>query len=176
MDSPISLSLDGAKFLADWEGYRSMPYNDSRNNATIGIGHLIHYGPVTPTDRVRYRGFNYQEALHLLQADSVKNAVIPLTQSLKVRLTQSQIDSLISLGFNCGPGSLHSDGRVMQAVNSKPKIWRQIEMGKWHYRVKEAILLWAHPVELTRRRQSEAFLFNTGEYYLPHNPFANGRD
>ena len=39
-----TMSKAGEAFLAGWEGIVLHPYNDAVNNATIGIGHLIHYG------------------------------------------------------------------------------------------------------------------------------------
>jgi lysozyme len=170
----LSLSGEGAKFVGAWEGFRSQPYNDSQGNATVGIGHLIHRGPVTGADRARWGSMSRAHALVQLQADMQRNALDALQASLKVKLTVAQIDALCSLAFNCGPRSLAAGRSVMSAVNSKPKAWNRLAIAAWHKRVEAAIMLWAHPSELTRRRRSEAYLFKTGKYTkAAGNPYAN---
>ena len=168
-----SLSQKGARFLGAWEGYRAEPYNDSRMNATIGIGHLIHYGPVTPADIIHWGKITYPHALALLQADVYRTSIPYLIHNVKVSLTTAQIDALISLAFNCGPASLRAEGSVMLAVNSKPKRWNPLQIERWHSRIRIAFMNWAHPSELTRRRQSEFTLFNTGKYFTPANQYSN---
>jgi GH24 family phage-related lysozyme (muramidase) len=167
----IALSPAGAAFVAAWEGYRARAYNDSEGNATIGVGHLLHYGPVTQAELALYWPLPY--ALAVLRADAARNGLDELHQSLHVPLTQGQVDALVCLGFNCGPGSLRADGLVMQAVNGKPRRYRLLAMRAWHQRVRTTMLAWAHPAVLERRRLSEAYLFATGLYRRPLNPYAN---
>jgi len=170
----LSLSSQGARFIEAWEGFRAQPYNDSEDNATVGIGHLIHRGPVTGADRARWGNMTLAHALAQLQADMHVNAIQALASSLKVSLTVSQIDALCSIGFNCGPGALRAGGAVMLAVNSKPKTWNAVAMRAWRGRVEAAIMQWAHPTVLERRRRSEACLFRTGKYTkATGNPYAN---
>jgi GH24 family phage-related lysozyme (muramidase) len=167
---PFALSLFGARFIESEEGYRGKPYNDSQNNATVGIGHLIHMGPVTEQDTLAWT-LSYKQALKLLQEDMERVGLQALREHIQVDLTQAQVDALCSLAFNCGPGCL--EGHVKWAVNAKPKRWNLIAMRNWHNSVKVAIMLYAHPVELTRRRNAEAWLFNTGKYFHPANPYSH---
>lgn len=181
----VELSAAGARFIEAWEGYRDMPYNDSGNNATVAIGHLLHLGPLTDRDRQAGRelapgvvtgvggSVSLAHALVLLQHDVDANALQPLRAALKVDLDQAQIDALACLAFNCGPGSLEPGHVVMTAVNSKPVAHDVAELAAWHLRVRVAMLEWAHPAVLERRRLSEAVLFATDKYRTPANPYAN---
>jgi GH24 family phage-related lysozyme (muramidase) len=170
---PVALSAKGAAFIGAWEGFRSQPYNDSEGNATIGIGHLIHLGPVTAADREHWGTITRGHAYALAQADAHRLGVVPISENVHVDLTQAQKDALICLCFNTGPGALGVGHSVTLAVNSKPRRWNLLAMRAWHARVKAALLLWAHPAVLLRRRESEAALFATGQYRKPGNPYAN---
>ena len=171
--SNLQLTAQGAGFIAAWEGYRAAAYNDSDvpPNATIGIGHKLHDGPVTAADRKL--SWSYPQAVAQLQKDVETNALAALRESLQVDLTPAQVAALCSLGINCGPGSLAAGHVVMAAVNSKPRRWNVLRMRAWHSRVRAAILEWAHPEVLRRRRLSEAWLFSTGRFRRPLNPYAN---
>lgn len=173
MAHKLALSMQGAEFISAWEGYRAHAYNDSDSppNATIGIGHKLHDGPVNAADTTL--NWTYIDALKQLERDARANALDMLERSLTVAISQKQIDALCSLGINCGPGALAPGHAVMAAVNSKPRRWNPAAMAAWHLRVRRALLLWANPRVLRRRRLSEAWLFNCGRYRRPLNPFAN---
>jgi len=120
----IALSPAGAKFIGSLEGFRAECYDDGgpgKGNCTIGIGHLVHYGVTTPADHKQWSTITLEHALALLQADAHRNGVVAIQQNVKVQLTQPQIDALVSLCFNCGPGALGPGHAVTTAVNSKPK-------------------------------------------------------
>ena len=177
--SALKLSPQGGRFLLAWEGFRPECYDDGgipgKGNCTIGIGHLVHLGPTTQADRQKWGSLSLASALHLLYVDVQRNCIEPLRASLRVSLTTGQVDALCSLAFNCGPGSLASGHVVMNAVNSKPHRWQLVAMRQWHARVQTAMLEWAVPPELRRRRLSEARLFATGKYTRASgNGYANG--
>lgn len=170
----VCLSTKGAAFIGAWEGYRATAYDDSSGNATIGIGHLLHYGPCTAEDRLLR--WSYQYALQMLQQDAISNGLAAIRVNVKVPLTQAQVDALTCFLFNTGPGGIA--GVVGDAVNSKPKRWRLWAMRTWHGRVSSALLEWDHSggvvvAGLERRRRSEGLLFATGLYRRPLNPYAN---
>ncbi len=102
-------------------------------NATIGYGHLIHYGPTLPDNALSVSGaarYNYNLAnmrtaeapfLHgitVAQANSIfENDVItkgenPVARLLKVNVTQNQFDALVDFSFNAG-----SAGPIIRLVN-----------------------------------------------------------
>lgn len=122
------LSTDGARFIAGWEGCVLHPYNDAANNATIGIGHLIHLGPVDAGDLATWRGFTYQRAIELLQRD-VGEVERAIRFAITVDLDQHEFDALVDLAFNCGPGVLQGtigdlvNERRMQAAGNAMLAW-----------------------------------------------------
>ncbi len=67
----LHVSDDALRFIEHFEGYYATPYNDPANHATVGIGHLLHYGPVTQADRNKWN-LSKREALDLLKKDIVK--------------------------------------------------------------------------------------------------------
>jgi len=168
------LSTQGAAFIKAWEGFVDHCYDDSQGNCTVGVGHLVHKGPTSADDRNHWGTITLPHALALLQADAHRNGLDAVRSSVKAPLTQGQIDALISLCFNCGPGALAPGHAIATAVNSKPTRWNPAAMNAWRARVTDAFMQWANPTELTRRRQSEAALFRTGKYTkATGNPYAN---
>lgn len=147
------LSARGAHFISRYEGWRAEPYNDSSNHATIGYGHLIHFGPVTAHDQAEWGTITVDRGIELLQSDAaVAEGAIDhyITRSLE----QCERDALASFAFNCGGGALaQSVGKAVNA-NQDPTA----ALGRWNRDgngVSEG---------LTRRRQAEAHLFVTGDY------------
>jgi len=170
----VALSSKGAEFIKAWEGFRAECYDDSAGHCTIGIGHLVHLGPTTPADRTQWGTMTLPHALAQAQADAHRNGIDAIAQNVKVSLTQAQIDGLVCLCFNTGPDALGTGHDVTKAVNSKPTIADPAALRAWNDRVHAAILEWAHPPELRRRRESEAYLFATGKYTKAEgNSFAN---
>jgi GH24 family phage-related lysozyme (muramidase) len=125
----MTLSPAGARFTAGWEGVVLHPYNDGADppNATIGIGHLIHYGPVTSADTRAWRSFTLEDAYQLLRQD-----VAEVERQIRARITrplnQNEWDALVDVVINCGPGIL--DAGVAEAINAgelrrATEIWDQ---------------------------------------------------
>lgn len=125
----MKLSHNGERFLANWEGVVLHPYNDPANNATIGIGHLIHLGPVTPADVARYQrfrgvhghrnphAFDLEDA-YVLLAQDVASFERDLADYIHVPLDQNQTDATIDLIYNCGALPLASSfGELLNAKN-----------------------------------------------------------
>lgn len=108
------LSQAAAKFIESFEGCVLHPYNDPYN-ATIGIGHLIHFGPFTDADVRKYAGFTYDDAIKLLQQD-VETAETSIRELIHVDLNQHEWDALVDLVYNCGPAILES--HVGQLINA----------------------------------------------------------
>ena len=50
----LRVSAHGLELIANFEGYEANLYNDAAGHATIGVGHLLHHGPYTTTDRRRF--------------------------------------------------------------------------------------------------------------------------
>ena len=150
-----TISTRGLQFIANFEGYVPWPYNDPAGHATIGYGHLLHYGPVTRLDRLRYlpTGISKQSALMLLRSDAAK-AETGVNAALTVGVVQEQFDALCSFAFNCGVGALQHSTLLADINSGKaaPEIIRADFM-RWNHA--GAVVL----PGLTRRRAAEAKLF-----------------
>lgn len=147
------LSPRGAHFISRYEGWRDTPYNDQAGHATIGFGHLIHYGPVTEHDRAEWGTITQAEGIKLLQSDaSVAEAAID--QYISRRLAQCERDALASFAFNCGGHALaESVGRAVNAGEDPTAA-----LGQWVHaggKVSDG---------LVTRRTQEAHLFTSGDY------------
>lgn len=155
---PQTLSLKGQNFLIVQEGVRRYAYNDSQNNATFGVGHLIHDGPVTNADRERWGTQANPKPMavvrRVLEAD-VKEFEKAVRESTGRRLSQPRFDACVSLAFNIGAGGFKRS-TVARELRGKKKGFVQ--------RAGDAFLLWNNPPELIARRRRERRLFLRGDY------------
>jgi lysozyme len=151
-------SSAGLTFIGNFEGFVPHPYNDPAGHATIGYGHLLHYGPVNVQDRMRYyRGLTRAAGLKLLQADAAK-AEHGVNTYLKVGVVQAQFDALVSFAFNCGVGALQHSTLLQDINNRATSAKIRADFGRWNHGG-------GHVIDgLTRRRTAEANLFLTGKY------------
>lgn len=99
----MTTSPEAVKVIAEFEGDRLTPYNDLSGNATEGVGHLMHAGPLAP-------GENQPETLEKSLADFAEDLKVKAEKYIpilvRVPLTQGQYDCLISFTFNLGCGTL----------------------------------------------------------------------
>lgn len=157
------LSPAGAKLIESFEGCILHPYNDPYN-ATIGIGHLIHFGPFTDADTRRYAGFTYTDALRLLEQD-VQTTETSIRELIHVELNQHQWDALVDLAYNCGPGVL--DGQVGELINSRSFAAAADAWQAWDHAGGELL------PGLARRRRAERLLWLQPE--PPYKPADEAR-
>jgi lysozyme len=154
---PPRLSKPGAAFIARFEGCVLRMYNDPTNNATIGVGHLIHMGPINGREPPEFkRGITRQRALEILTGDAGK-ASQSVRQMIKVPLNQQQLDALISFTFNCGAGSL-SVSTLRARLNRGDYAAVPHELNKWVFSSGKRL------PGLVRRRQAEGVLFSQKKY------------
>jgi lysozyme len=97
----MNISANGLKKLMEWEGTVLHIYKDAAGLPTIGTGHLIREGEDYS------RGITSEQAQDLLQADLVRFEAV-VNKCVKVPLTQSQYDALVSFAFNVGDGAFRS--------------------------------------------------------------------
>ena len=154
---PPRLSPRGAAFVSRFEGCVLRMYNDPTRNATIGVGHLIHMGPINGSEPHEFRrGISRQRALELLMNDAGK-AVRGVRQLVKVPLTQHQLDALVSFAFNCGTGSL-TVSTLRKRLNRREYAAVPHELDKWVLSSGKRL------PGLVRRRKAEGVLFGHGRY------------
>lgn len=101
------MSETGLRALMAHEGVRLKLYNDPVGHATIGVGHLVHLGPIDgrASEHEFSAGISEAQALQLLNADLSEFAAA-LARMVKVELTQGMVDALLSFAFNLGSGAL----------------------------------------------------------------------
>jgi len=136
----------GIFLIKTFEGSSAFPYRDVAGLWTVGIGHLIKPSetfsmPITP-----------QEGEALLRKDlwTAERAVLRL---IRVPLTDSQFDALVSFVFNLGSGSLQ-----------RSTLRAKINRGELTEETADEFLKWVYVGTqksrgLIRRRKAERELF-----------------
>lgn len=140
----MRISDEGLKFIKKHEGCRYETYLDSGGVPTIGVGHTgpeVHLGMV----------IDDAEVDRLLRQD-VETAEKCVNNSVKVNITQSQFDALVSFTFNVGCGSLRRS-TLLQYLNDGQDDLAAREFQRWN-KVRGNIV-----AGLTKRREAERDLF-----------------
>lgn len=149
----MKTSQAGLDFIAKWEGVILKPYKDVAGLRTIGVGHLIQPGENFP-DGV---AITKERALELL-AEDVKKCEDAIARAIKVPLTQSQFDALVSFGFNCGVG-VYSSSSACKALNGGDPAGFVTGLMMWDKARVGGVMT---PVAgLTARRRAEGELFKS---------------
>jgi lysozyme len=138
-------------FLVREEGVRRFAYNDSRNNATFGVGHLIHEGPVNDADRRKWGTPSNPKSMEfveeVLNEDLDRFEATVRNSTKESRTKQNRFNAMLSLAFNIGQGGFagstvvrrHNAGDIRGAG--------------------EAFMMWDNPPELRPRRSRERALY-----------------
>ena len=151
------LSKKGAAFIAHFEGFRGNLYNDPVGHATIGCGHLVHHGPINGSEPEEFkRGITRERAIELLQQDAA-SAAGAIASSVKVKLTQSQADALISFAFNVGNGAFN-DSTLLKLLNQGDYGSVPAQLDRWTKASGRTL------PGLVTRRKAEGALFRDGKY------------
>jgi lysozyme len=153
MAAPQRLSKKGRDFLIGQEGVRRYAYNDSAGHATFGVGHLLHYGPVTEADKRRWGTPRHPKSLSLVYAvlaEDLANYEYAVSSAIGRKMWQHRFDACVSLAFNIGIGGFMGS-TVAREIRQARKGFGQ--------RAADAFLLWDNPPELLPRRKRERALF-----------------
>jgi GH24 family phage-related lysozyme (muramidase) len=166
--SAAAVSQQTTRFVAGFEGFYPCPYNDPAGHATIGYGHLLHYGKVTKADRRKWGCISKREGLALLRSDLEYFQDELLARIPGVKVTPKMVTALTSFTFNLGPGML--DYRPSNGFTRTTKIAWHLREG--HYRtaarqmrIYDGVIVDGKRYELaglTRRRNAEYRLMRTG--------------
>jgi len=154
------ISDAGLHFIAGWEDFRGEIYNDQAGHATIGYGHLVHYGQVRSDEELRE--ITEVDAWNLF-VDDMKIYESAVNRNVTVPVNRQQFDALVSLVYNIGEGNF---------LNSS--VLRYINAGDYA-RAAESFLLWNKITDpdtgelvvsqgLANRREAEVELFTNGIY------------
>lgn len=155
-----ALSQAGLNFIAHHEAFRANLYNDAAGFATVGYGHLVHRGRVG-TNRAAEApyaaGLTQPQALALLNQD-VATHVAAVSHAVRVPLSQTQFDALVSFSFNVGAPAMSRSGLINLVNHGANAQQIQRSFGQW-------VHAGGHVVQgLVNRRNDEANLFNNGRY------------
>lgn len=145
----LSLTPEGAAFIAQFEGFRATVYRCPAGKPTIGYGHVIRPGEY-------FEAVSRDQAMVLLQRDADREAA-PVGRALDVPLTTYQQDALISLAMNCG-GNAIARSTLVRRLNAGLMSDAALEFLRW-VTVKGVVVR-----GLTKRRMAEQRLFVTGIY------------
>jgi lysozyme len=122
-------------------------YLDSKNVWTIGVGHTKAAGE--PDPKTYDKEMPLKEVFKLFQQDVQKYAD-DVNAVLKVPVTQTEFDALVSFHFNTGGISRAS---LVKSINAKDK-----------KTAAKQFLNWKKPPEIMDRRKKEQKLFAEGVY------------
>jgi len=151
----LSISDAGLEFITGHEGLRLELYNDPAGHATIGVGHLVHLGPIDgrASEAPFADGITEAQAMDLLRED-VSTAEDAVRRLVDVPLNQNQFDALVSFTFNLGEGNLASS-TLLRRLNEGDYAAVPGELNRWVNADGQQL------PGLVRRRAEEGELFTT---------------
>jgi lysozyme len=142
------VSSRGAKFVGNFEGFESHPYQDTGGVWTIGFGH-------THGVNSRTQPITREQGIELLRED-LSWAAAAVNKQVLVALNQPEFDAAVSLTFNIGAGAL-----------AESTFLRELNKGH-RRRAADAMNLWVRDAYggvqpgLVRRRAAERRVFLRG--------------
>ena len=143
----MKMSNQGLAELAGHEGIVTSRYKDSVGIWTVGVGHTAAAGPPNPaTDK---RTYSVPELVELFRKDVAKYEADVL-RAVKVRLSQTQFDALVSFHYNTG-------------AIAKAKLTTLLNAGDYAAAA-NGFMGWSKPAEIIPRREKEQKLFRSGVY------------
>jgi lysozyme len=144
----MNTSDAGLKLIKQFEGLRLKAYRCPAGVWTIGYGHTSAAGAPEVRENLR---ISREEAETILKRDLVQfeNAV---SSMVKVPLTESQFDTMVSFAFNCGIAALRRS-TLLKRVNAGAFEAVPAELMKWTKADGREL------PGLVRRRRAEAVLW-----------------
>jgi GH24 family phage-related lysozyme (muramidase) len=124
-----AVTAQTARFVAGFEGFVSCPYADPAGHATIGYGHLLHYGPPTRADRRKWGCLTQAQALRLLRQDLRETEIEVFDRIRGAKVNAPMVTALTSFAFNLGAGYL--DFVAKRGSRPATNIGRAIRVGKY---------------------------------------------
>lgn len=163
LPADLTLSKQGAAFIASFEGFSATPYDASSPvySCTIGYGHVIHPGSCTSADFQTWGRISVQQGQALLRSDVNRILVPALRDAIPATpLTQPEFDALIDWIYNEGPAYITEGSSVRSALRASPPDYSSVPADLMRYVRAGGRRLCG----LYRRRASEVHLWSTGSY------------
>ena len=145
----MKISNNGINLIKHFEGLSLKPYLDVVNIPTIGWGNTF-YEDGTKVKLGDQISKTY--ALKLLEVVANRDFADKIFPSIKVKVTQSQFDAMVSLAYNIGVGAFLKS-TLLKKVNAGDFTGAGEEFLRWNKAGGKEVL------GLTRRREREKQLF-----------------
>lgn len=143
----MNLSREGAMELIGHEAIVLTRYRDSVGIWTIGVGHTKAAGDPDPA---KFTGeLTLKQVFDLFEHD-VARYVADVNAALRVKVSQTQFDALVSFHYNTG------------AIR-KASLTQRLNAGDVAGAA-QGFMAWVKPKEITARRAKERDLFASGKY------------
>lgn len=149
----------GIDFIKSVEGVKNFVYADSAGLPTIGVGHLLTQDELTSGKiHIDGKAYKYHEWLpddvidRLLLRD-LHIAELVVNSNVKVKLTQSQYNALVSFAFNVGVGAFRKS-TLLRLLNAGDYDAVPAQMQRWIFSAGRQIQ------GLKNRREKEIKLWN----------------
>ena len=145
----MKISPRGLELIKDFEGFSSNAYLCPAKIPTIGFGNTFYENgtKVKLGDQI-----SKTDALKLLEVIANRDFADKIFPSIKVKVTQSQFDAMVSLAYNIGAGAF-SKSTLLKKVNAGDIAGAGEEFLRWNKAGGKVVL------GLTRRREREKQLF-----------------
>ena len=145
----MKISPRGLELIKDFEGFSSSAYLDVVNIPTIGWGNTFYEdgAKVKLGDQI-----SKTDALKLLEVVANRDFADKIFPAIKVKVTQSQFDAMVSLAYNIGAGAFLKS-TLLKKVNAGDFAGAGEEFLRWNKAGGKEVL------GLTRRREREKQLF-----------------
>lgn len=132
-----AVTMSTTNFVAGFEGFVPCPYADPAGHATIGYGHLLHYGPPTRADKRKWGCLTQAKALKLLQKDLRETEAEVFARIRGARVNSPIVTALTSFAFNLGAGYL--DFVPKRGTRPATNIGRALRSGKYWRAAKQML-------------------------------------
>lgn len=142
----MKTSKAGLKTLEAREGVRLKAYKDSVGIWTIGVGHTSMAGPPVVTPKLTITSAECDEIF----ARDIAKYEATVNSAVKVPISQTEFDALVSLCFNIGQGGF-AKSSVVKRLNTGDRAGAA-----------KAFLMWNKPKEIIGRRTGEMRQFISG--------------
>ena len=145
----MKISSRGLELIKDFEGFSSTSYLDVVNIPTIGWGSTFYENgtKVKLGDQI-----SKTDALKLLEVVANRDFADKIFPFIKVKVSQSQFDAMVSLAYNIGAGAFLKS-TLLKKVNAGDFAGAGEEFLRWNKANGKEVL------GLTKRREREKQLF-----------------
>ncbi len=145
----FTFSKNAVLLLKEFEGFRSLPYLDSRDLPTIGVGSTTYNDSTKVT--MKDKPITEEQAIEMCLFHLTKNVLPVINKTVKVELSQNKVDSLASLIYNIG-GPQFESSTLLKEINKNGDV--KTQWMRWN-KVKGKIVN-----GLTSRRAKEFLYYN----------------